>query len=142
MDLGLGNTGSYSLRAVLYLAGEYGRGRRKTREIAEALGVPDANLSLLLSNLVHHGILTAAAGRYGGYALARPPAELSLLDVIEVTEGRVHAETCLLDGTGPSHSSCPVHDVWARARDSFVSTLDATTFADVVPQREPSVRAR
>jgi len=142
MDLGLGSTGSYSLRAVLYLAGEYGKGRRKTREIAEALGVPDANLSLLLSNLVHHGILTAAAGRYGGYALARPPAELSLLDVIEVTEGRVHAETCLLDGTGPPHASCPVHDVWARARDSLVSTLDATTFADVVPDREPSVPRR
>ncbi|MDP2327292.1 MAG: Rrf2 family transcriptional regulator [Dehalococcoidia bacterium] len=142
MDLGLGSTGSYSLRAVLYLAGEYGKGRRKTREIAEALGVPDANLSLLLSNLVHHGILTAAAGRYGGYAFARPPAELSLLDVIEVTEGRVHAETCLLDGTGPPHANCPVHDVWARARDSLVSTLDATTLADIVQERKAPVSAR
>lgn len=132
MDLGLGQAGSHSLRIVIYLAQEYGGGRRKAREIAEALNIPVSHLPVVLANLVRHGILTATAGPYGGYTLATPPDQLSLLQVIEATEGMIHEHTCLLDGSAGEHEDCPVHRAWECARDSLVSRLDHTSVADLV----------
>lgn len=132
MDLTLGQAGSHSLRIVIYLAQHYGGGRRKAREIAEALDIPVSHLPVVLANLVRHGILTAAAGPYGGYTLAVPPAQLSLLQVIEATEGVIHEHTCLLDGSSGVHEDCPVHRAWECARESLVSTLDHTNLSDLV----------
>jgi Rrf2 family protein len=54
--------------------------------------MPDRFLLQILRNLVAHGLLRSTRGVIGGYALARDPHEISLLDIIEAVEGPVAFE--------------------------------------------------
>jgi Rrf2 family protein len=132
MQASLGRKGDYSVRAVLDLARNNGD-RRKAREIAEEMDIPHDYLTQILANLVQQGLLTAAAGPTGGYLLARPADDISLLEVVEAAEGPIGLEQCVLRG-GPCswEESCPVHVPWARAQKAMAEQLAATSFADLV----------
>lgn len=54
--------------------------------------MPDRFLLQILRNLVAHGLLRSTRGVIGGYTLARPAHEISLLDIIEAVEGPVTFE--------------------------------------------------
>ena len=131
MQASLGRKGDYSVRAVLYLA-RYHDNRRKAREIAKEMDIPARYLTQILAKLVQQGFLTAVAGPSGGYCLARPPEDMSLLDIVEAAEGPIGLEQCVLQG-GPCdwEDSCPVHVPWARAQNAMAHQLSITTFADL-----------
>ncbi|MDQ1403208.1 MAG: hypothetical protein QOG03_1524, partial [Actinomycetota bacterium] len=62
--------------------------------LAEFHDVPPAYLAKHLQALAKAGIVTSTAGPKGGYRLARPAAEITLLDVVEAIEGRTAAFDC------------------------------------------------
>ena len=132
MQVTLGSKGDYSVRSVLDLARAYGRGRRKAREIAAAMDIPQKYVAQVLSDLIKEGLVTSTAGPGGGYELTRPPAEVTLLEVVEAAEGEIRNPTCILRG-GPCHwdIGCAVHGAWSGAQDAFKERLRATTFADL-----------
>ena len=132
MQVTLGRKGDYTVRAVLHLARHYGKGRRKSREIAAEMDIPERYLPQILANLVRHNVLVAVAGPDGGYALARDPGELSLFEIVEVAEGPVALESCVLRG-GPCdwEHVCPLHVPWKRAQDALTAHLRATTFREL-----------
>ena len=130
MKIALGQRGDYAVRAVVALAaaGE----RRKAREIAAQMQIPQKFLPQILGSLIHAGLLTSVAGPDGGYSLARPAGAISLLEVIEAVEGPVVSEKCVLRG-GPCHwdTRCAVHSSWSAAQEALVSKLRRTSFADL-----------
>ena len=132
MRLMLGRKGDYSVRAVLDLARHWEKGRRKSREIATAMDIPERYLGQILAKLVRDELLVGMAGPDGGYALGRTPAEVTLLDVVEASEGAIALEACVLTG-GPCDWTrvCPVLETWSRAQRAFIDQLGATTFADL-----------
>jgi Rrf2 family transcriptional regulator, iron-sulfur cluster assembly transcription factor len=132
MELSLGKRADYTVRAMVDLARHHGTGRRKTAEIAEEMGIPVSYLPQLLAQLVRAGLVASVAGRKGGYVLARPPEEISLLDAIEVADGPMVALVCVLRG-GPCRwdDFCAIHEPWARAQQAFRDSLATTTFAEV-----------
>ncbi len=132
MQASLGKKGDYSVRAMLEIARHRGE-RRKAREIATAMDIPHRFLTQILAELVQAGLLEAVAGRSGGYVLARPSEEISLLDVVEASEGPIALDVCVLRG-GPCswEDSCPVHIPWARAQNAMAEHLGQTSFADLV----------
>ena len=132
MQASLGRKGDYSVRALIDIA--RGRGdRRKAREIASEMGIPNRYLTQILANLVQHGLLSAVAGPSGGYVLARPSDEISLLEIVEAAEGPIALDVCVLRG-GPCswETSCPVHIPWARAQNAMAEQLSTTSLADLV----------
>lgn len=140
----LEKSGDYAVRAILDLAAHYGAGRRKNREIADATHVPSPFLARILARLGKAGIVRATAGQDGGYELARPPAELSLFDVIEAVEEVapracvLRSEPCLGSGT----RVCAVHEAWTGAREALHRELAATSFAALVQNTAASTRSR
>lgn len=136
MQASLGRKGDYSVRAVLDLARHHDD-RRKAREIAGEMDIPARYLTQILANLVQHGLLTAVAGPTGGYTLARAPADINLLEVVEAAEGPIKLEQCVLRG-GPCEweESCPVHIPWTRVQTALAAELAATTFADLAGDAE------
>ncbi len=141
MQTTLGRTGDYGVRAVLDVARAHGDGRRKTREIAEAMNIPTRYLSQLLALLVRADILTATAGPSGGYELAREPGAITLLDVVEAVEGPVALERCVVRGIPCSSDGiCAVHDAWSAAQDAMLERLGQTSFAELV-RRDAELRA-
>lgn len=132
MQITLGRKGDYSVRAALDLARAHGGRRRKAREIAAAMDVPERYLPQILANLVRHGILVAVAGPDGGYALARDPSEISLLEVVEAAEGPVARTECVLRG-GPCDwtAVCALHDTWADVQGAAVEQMRRATLAEL-----------
>jgi len=130
MQITLGNKGDYAVRAILDLAHAYGQGRRKAREIAEEMRIPRNYLSIILAELVHAGLITATAGKDGGYELARRPTQISLLEVVEVVEGPVTLERCLLRGIPcGGNGYCAAHETWSSAQEGLSKRLARTSFA-------------
>lgn len=132
MRVALGRKGDYSVRAVLDLSAIRAGERRKAREIAADMEIPQRYVTQILADLVREGILTAVAGPGGGYALAKPAEDLTLLEVVEAAEGPVTLDRCVLRG-GPCGWTeiCPVHGVWTRAQQALVDELARITFAEL-----------
>jgi Rrf2 family protein len=132
VELSLGRRADYAIRATLDLA-HHPEGLRKAREIGEAMAVPTSFLPQILAQLVHAGIATSTAGPRGGYGLARPASDISLLDVVIAVYGEVGATQCVLRG-GPCRweDMCAVHLPWAQAQRAMMAELDATSFADLL----------
>lgn len=124
MRLNLTRQADHALRAMVFLAGQRDGGRRKAAEIAAAAGIPVPFAARVLAQLQHAGLLDARAGRDGGYILARNPAAISLLDVIEAIEGPLEARDCLLrDHRCGTDGHCLLHEAWAAAQGALREVL-------------------
>jgi len=138
----LSKRGDYVVRSALSLARAHPSGEwRKIREVTAEMGVPRSFASQILSDLVVAGLASSRAGSGGGYRLVRPPAEITLLEVIEAGEGPLRSERCAL-GDGPCRweSVCPLHETWGAAtavlRDALSKTsLEALALRDEAIER-------
>ena len=133
MRLELTKRADYAIRAVLAL-GEAGPDvRLSVRRIAADRGVPPRFLRQVMADLAAAGLVEGTEGRAGGYRLARPAADVSLLEVIEAIEGDSRRRECVLRG-GPCRLSgvCDVHAAFAAAQDDVIRRLGSATVASVV----------
>jgi Rrf2 family protein len=107
-------------------------------KLAEFHGVPAAYLAKHLQSLARAGILETTKGPKGGYRLARPPAEITVLAVVEAIDGPESAFQCTeIRRRGPlamparNYSKmCGIHAAFNRADDAWRAELRATTIAD------------
>jgi Rrf2 family protein len=137
MRLNLTRQADYAIRAMVWLADHDASGtdchstsasRQKAAAIARATGIPGPFAARVLAQLQRAGLLIARAGQEGGYTLARPGRDISLLDVIESVEGPLRARDCLLrDLRCGTDGYCVVHDAWSTAQDQLLSVLASTT---------------
>lgn len=129
----------YAVRAVLYLA-ERGPGARvTTAEIGREQHIPLTFLAKIVSQLSTAGVVRATRGSHGGVSLNLPPAEISLLDVVEVIEGPVLLNDCVSDRSlCPLGENCAVHAVWCGAQAELVDRLMRTTFAILAKPKRPA----
>jgi Rrf2 family iron-sulfur cluster assembly transcriptional regulator len=132
VKLELTRRGDYAVRAMLALAAQGGDSPMSARRIAEQMAIPARFVPHVLADLVAAGLVTARTGRTGGYRLARPAAEISLLDVITAVEGDARRTACVLRGIPcGSDGYCAVHPVFMAAQDAMLETLAGATLADV-----------
>ncbi len=132
MRLELTKRGDYAVRAMLALARGSGNGLLSARRIADAMVIPVHFLPQVLGDLQRAGLVEAAAGRAGGYRLAKAPEAISLLDVIEAVEGDSRRQVCVLRG-GPCglDGTCDVHEVFFRGQEAMLGTLARSTLAEL-----------
>lgn len=84
---------AYGLVALLELAAHHAGGDvLQVGEIARRQGIPERYLEQLLTALRRAGILTSQRGPRGGYRLARPPARITVAEVVDCLEGEAAAE--------------------------------------------------
>lgn len=124
----------YAVRAAAELAAADGRGvPMKRDQIASAQAIPAKFLEAILLDLKHAGIIKSHRGADGGYALARPAAEISIADVIRAVDGpmaTVRGERVeSVAYTGPATS---LREVWVAVRASLRRVLESTSLADLV----------
>jgi len=130
----------YAIRCVLYLAKQPGGRVVSRRDVAESMDIPMAFLGKIAQGLHKAGVLRVRQGSQGGYELALPPKDISLLMVVEAIDGEILVNECLSRPQDCGRSGyCAVHRVWEKARSQFRDTLEATSFeelarADVCPE--------
>jgi Rrf2 family transcriptional regulator, cysteine metabolism repressor len=133
----------YSLKALLMLADRYPSAQPlRVEEIAAVQRVPENYLRRLLIELKRGGLVLSQKGPSGGYMLARPPARITMADVVEIIEGDYTPVECLEEGANsfcPRDSGCPMREVWRDVRDSVVGILRNATLQSLVERRKSVV---
>ena len=127
----------YGTRALLELATSYGEGELTLAEIAGAQDLPPKYLESLLTSLRAAGFVRAQRGPGGGYALARPPEEITLREVFDALEGPDPYVACTEDvKTCPRRGDCVTRGVWAAMYRASMQVLEALTLAGLT-RRSP-----
>lgn len=132
----------YGLRALIELAGHYGRGPLQSSEIALRRHIPEQYLDQLLTSLRKAGFIRSVRGPAGGHELVRDPATIRVREVIETLEGSLSPVAWLDEPpelTDHPHQ-CGQREIWERIREATEQILDSYTVADLV-DREPTAAA-
>jgi len=128
----------YAVRMVYCLAKS--DTRRDARSISEEMCVTLRFSLKILGKLVTSGIVKSYKGNCGGYELARPPAEVSLKDVIDAVEGPYQLARCSgSDGSCNRGASgaCAFQRVFGAISDSVNQQLQAINFQTLVEEQAP-----
>ena len=122
----------YAVRAMVYLAQLGPERRASTSQIAQDKQIPPSFLAKIVSQLSVAGLLQTSRGARGGVSLAKPAAEISLLDVVEAIDGPILLNDCVGDNSNCVFGSdCPMRPVWCDAQKELVTRLGRTTFAQM-----------
>lgn len=111
------------------------------KDVADTLGLPKAYLARIMGQLCESQIVVSKRGYSGGIALAKPPAEISLLQIVEAVDGKNWVSTCVfgLDHC-PLSRKCPAHTEWGKLTEQFAAVLGKTTLADMGNVHQPALR--
>jgi Rrf2 family protein len=107
------------------------------REVAERMEVPENFVAKILKTLVSRKMVRSVRGSQGGYCLAKPPREISFLDVIEAVEGPVSVNVCQDRHESCQLSrSCTMYGVWKLGQERMLevyrsATLDRLAMSDL-----------
>jgi Rrf2 family protein len=132
-SLMLSQRSRYALRALAYLAQRPQPGPVAIAEIAEASAAPRKFLEAILLELKRRHFLVSTRGRAGGYALAKPPADISFADVIRALDGPLALAPCASKTayrpceTCPTVADCPIHPALVKAREAMAEVLERWT---------------
>lgn len=132
----LSKKGEYALKALIDLAINHNKGINVTliNDIAARTKIPIKYLEQILLNLKNRGILISKRGVGGGYSLARHPTEISLGEVIRISEGPLAPLNC---ASVTSHvncsqeSICGLYSIMREVRDAVANIVDNISLNDV-----------
>lgn len=130
----------YSLRVLIYL-GLKDNGRVTIREISDAYGISRNHLMKVVSLLTRMDYLDARRGPGGGIALARPPAEINVADVVRDMEDDLNLVECFCDGGScVIKPMCKLKIALDRALNAYLETLEQYTLSDLLEPRNELTR--
>ena len=128
----ISRTAEYALRAIVCLA-DRAEPALTTQELARVTRVPAGYLPKVLQALGRAGLVTSQRGLHGGFALSRPPEEISVLAVINAVDPLQRIRKCPLGIAGHGHKLCPLHkrldDATAMVEQAFAETTIAELLA-------------
>jgi len=127
----LSRTVAYAVRATIELAQHPSDAPVPCSKLASEGSMPERFLLQILRSLVIHGILRSTRGVDGGYALTRPPEEISLLDVIEAIEGPMDAGDLTGDGLS-EESKATLTNALTEITDTARQQLEAIKFSQLL----------
>lgn len=128
----------YGLLAMIYLASSAEEGPVSAREISEQQEIPAKFLEQLFVGLRKAGLVNAVRGARGGFALARTPDQINVLEIVEALEGPLVATVCegdrgLICGRG---GACAASAVWNRATKALREVFETATLAELVTAQD------
>ncbi|MFS2325034.1 iron-responsive transcriptional regulator RirA [Brucella sp. H1_1004] len=132
---------NYAIRMLMYCAANDGKLSR-VPEIARSYGVSELFLFKILQPLVENKLVETVRGRNGGVRLGRAAKDISLFDVVRVTEENFAMAECFEnDATEcPLVDSCGLNSALREALNAFFGVLMKYSIDDLVKAR-PNVRA-
>jgi Rrf2 family iron-sulfur cluster assembly transcriptional regulator len=119
----------YAARALLSLA-LHGQARpTSVKEIAERTGLPQPYLEQILLAVKGAGLVRSKRGVGGGYVLARPPAEITLADILAAVDGPL---TTLMGEHDHCEGHCVLQEVWVGVSNETRQIYERFTLQDLV----------
>ena len=130
----------YALRALIELTKAYGGTPVRRYQIAERQNIPIVFLEQILLAMKHAGLLASTRGAQGGYALIKPPAKVTLGQVIRILDGPLAPIGCVSktaytkchDCPYAKKDYCPLQDVMGDVRNAIADILDNYSLEDFI----------
>ena len=139
--------GEYGLKALIDLASqEDPQAATQIKAIAQRQQIPVKFLEQILLTLKNAGVLRSRAGVGGGYYLAKPPAEITLGQIVRVLDGPLAPIPCVSQTAYErcvceDEATCGLRLTMLDVRNAIADILDQTTLADVSTRIERAQRA-
>jgi Rrf2 family protein len=119
----------YACRVLAELARLHGKSElARIEHLSRTEQVPSQFLAQILSELRNGGLLTSRRGIQGGYALARPPDQISLLDIITIIEGDVLD----LNNSQKGRSARRMQEVCSDVRETLIEKTKTYTLDQLI----------
>ncbi len=119
---------SYAIRALSRLAMMRPDGYVLLDELCEGTELPRHFVAKIFQDLVRKGLLVSAKGRGGGFALAQPPSNITLFDIVGAIDGVSRLDECVVGmAKCDDNQPCPQHDQWLAIRSNLRDFLMQTT---------------
>jgi Rrf2 family protein len=126
---------NYALHAVAYLAAKKSDKPIASHKVAKACGIYERFLLKVLKPLVSIRVLTSIKGPNGGYKLAKPASEISVLDIIQAAnDSEIRGEAPFTDPKNPALNK-KIDGVCAHAAGLVRDYLQKTKLSDLVGKR-------
>jgi len=120
--------GRYGLRIMLELALRNGQGPVLVDVIERAQGISGKYIHQLMLGLKHAGLVRTVRGPRGGYELAKPPGEVTILSIITVLEGPPVPVECVAQPSSCERTgACVARDLWREVSAAIEGVLSQTT---------------
>ena len=134
----LSQTVEYALRAMVYLAAN-DEEPMPTEQIAERTKVPAPYLAKVLQNLTRKGLVRSQRGVRGGFLLAKPPEDITILDVVNAVDPIQRIRSCPLELKSHGVRLCPLHFRMDRALAMVEDAFRKSTLAEILAEPTKSV---
>jgi Rrf2 family protein len=126
---------AYALRALLHLAESPGF-CGSARELSGAEAVPRRFLEAILRELLRQGLVESRRGQAGGYVLSKPPAQLSVAEIVRAVDGDLFPFVCLSAAPRrcaqcPGEGVCPTERALVGLPRLIWQHLETQTLADL-----------
>ena len=123
----------YGIVLLTRMARENAAPVHAARDLAGGAGLPLPMVNKILKTLTRKGLLESHRGVKGGYSLTRSPGDISVLDVIDATEGPLAITQCsAVEGEGCEHEEmCPLDSTWRTINDVIRSALGGISLAEM-----------
>lgn len=133
--------GEYAVLAATHLARQGGDRPVMIEEICETESLPRSFLAKILQTLCRANLVRSQRGAHGGFRLARDPAEISVLDLIEAIEGPIAIQRCLDEPVQCERSDlCALCDVFGEAQNRMTEVFANTTVSDLLRSKREVTR--
>ena len=122
----------YGMRAMLDLAIHGDGGLVLLKDIASRQEISKRYLEHMMTLLRNRGLVVAERGAAGGYRLARPASDMSLVEIFEALEGEIAPVECVRDRSVCGRAEdCVVRDLWCDVSEAMRGVLENQTLADL-----------
>jgi Rrf2 family protein len=122
----------YAIRGLAELAIRGDDQRIMLDELVAGTNLPRDFMAKVFQRLVHAGLLRSAKGRGGGFSLARPAHQITVMQIVEAIEGTQTMDRCVVGlEQCNDHMPCPQHDLYKPIRQRLKDYLNTTTLADL-----------
>ena len=131
----ISRTVEYGLTAAVHVAQNCKDGLVMAKKISGAYDLPLEYLLQILQQLAKAGILTSKKGPRGGFNLARPAKEITMLEIIEVIDGPVIVPMNLVEQTGGKPFAKKIEKMFLNVSKDMKASLARVTLADLAGKK-------
>lgn len=123
---------SYALHAVAYMAAQKQLDKPvASHTIAQARGIPERFLLKVLKPLVSARVLLSIKGPNGGYRLAKPAADISMLDILEAVDGPIRGQAPFTEESNGALNG-KLEAICKQTADAVRKTLEKVRIAELI----------
>ncbi len=123
----------YGIALMARLANEQNGNQLTAQDLSDAMSIPLPTVRKLLKTLARDGLLESTRGASGGYKLARPAEEISMMDMVTALEGPVAMTECSADEECDCslQQICGLKENWSFINEQFKNTLQNFSLAQM-----------